>query len=161
MRQKFGGKNVTEQITDLERCWFLSPPWGQVIPPVEVNLLEKVYFKDNRRFGYCLGVQWYGDCWNYVIEIKDDFIYATKHQIIGTEHIQPSTLTKPAFVLGERVMLCCCDRGTKQRLILGIELIEKSWFYLVELALPTFDQSLITTNRFSLVREEDLVRVNI
>ncbi|MBU7587364.1 MAG: DUF1392 family protein [Nostoc sp. TH1S01] len=48
-----------------------------------------------------------------------------------------------------------------QRLILGIELIEKSWFYLVELALPTFKQPLITTNRFSLVRQEDLVRVNI
>ncbi|MBD2458876.1 DUF1392 family protein, partial [Nostoc sp. FACHB-87] len=27
---------MKEQITDLERCWFLSPPWGQAIPPVEV-----------------------------------------------------------------------------------------------------------------------------
>ncbi|MFN6499064.1 MAG: DUF1392 family protein [Nostoc sp. DedQUE01] len=31
---------MTEQITDLERCWFLSPPWGENIPPVEVNLLD-------------------------------------------------------------------------------------------------------------------------
>ncbi|MBD2479883.1 DUF1392 family protein, partial [Anabaena sp. FACHB-83] len=22
---------MKEQITDLERCWFLSPPWGQAI----------------------------------------------------------------------------------------------------------------------------------
>ncbi|QLE59683.1 DUF1392 domain-containing protein [Nostoc sp. TCL26-01] len=152
---------MTEQITDLERCWYLSPPWGQNIPPVEVNVLEKVYLKTNRTFGYCLGVQWYGDCWNYVIEVKNDFIYATKHQIIGTGQIQPKTVKKSAFVLGERVLLCFPNHGTKQRLILGIELIEKSWFYLVELALPTFEQSLITSNRFSLVREEDLVRVNV
>ncbi|MGF1981065.1 MAG: DUF1392 family protein [Nostoc sp. CmiSLP01] len=38
--------------------------------------------------------------------------------------------------------------------------MEKSWFYFVELASPTFLSSL-TTNRFSLVREEDLVRVHI
>jgi hypothetical protein len=148
-------------ITTLERCWFLSAPWGNQIPPVEVNLFEKVYLKTNRAFGYCLGVQWYGDCWNYVVEVKDDFIYATKHQIIGTGQIQARTFNKPVFVLGDRVLLQFPDRGTKQKLILGIELIEKSWFYLVELASPTFSKPLITTNRFSLVREQDLVRVNV
>ncbi|BAB78228.1 DUF1392 domain-containing protein (plasmid) [Anabaena sp. FACHB-709] len=152
---------MTEQITDLERCWFLSPPWGQEIPPVEINLSEKVYFKTDRTFGYCCGVQWYGDCWNYIIEIKNDFIYATKDQIIATGNIQPSTVKKPSFVLGERVLLQFGDRGTKQRLILGIELIEKSWFYLVELASPSFSASSTMTNRFSLVREEDLVRVRV
>ncbi|RUR73540.1 hypothetical protein DSM107007_53840 [Nostoc sp. PCC 7120 = FACHB-418] len=45
---------MTEQITDLERCWFLSPPWGQEIPPVEINLSEKVYFKTDRTFGLLL-----------------------------------------------------------------------------------------------------------
>ncbi|MBD2492076.1 DUF1392 family protein [Aulosira sp. FACHB-615] len=125
-----------ESITDLERCWFLSPPWKQNIPPVEVNLFEKVYLKTNRRFGYCCGVQWYGNCWNYVIEVKNDFHYATKHQIIATGNIQPRILKKPAFVLGQRVLLKIPNHGTKQRLILGIELIEKSWFYLVELVLP-------------------------
>ncbi|WP_242062996.1 DUF1392 family protein [Nostoc sp. FACHB-145] len=63
---------MTEQITDLERCWFLSPPWGNKVPRLEVSLLEKVYLKGNRTFGHCCGVQWYGDCWNYVIEVKDD-----------------------------------------------------------------------------------------
>ncbi|RCJ41881.1 hypothetical protein A6770_35850 [Nostoc minutum NIES-26] len=152
---------MTEQITDLERCWFLSPPWGNQIPPCEVNLLEKVYLKTNRVFGYCCGVQWYGDCWNYVIDVKDDFIYATKHQIIGTGQIQASTLKKPAFVLGDRVLLQFPHHGTKQRLVLGIELIEKSWFYLVELASPAFLAPSTVINRFSLVREQDLVRVNV
>ncbi|WP_414573236.1 DUF1392 family protein, partial [Nostoc sp. CCY 9925] len=107
---------MTEQITDLEKCWYLSPPWGNQIPPVEVNLSEKVYLKTNTTFGYCCGVQWYGDCWNYVIDVKHDFIYTTKHQIIGTGQIQPNTLKKPAFVLGERVMLQFPNHGTKQRL---------------------------------------------
>ncbi|WP_414574327.1 DUF1392 family protein [Nostoc sp. CCY 9925] len=44
---------------------------------------------------------------------------------------------------------------------MGIELIEKSWFYLVELASPAFPKATTTTNRFSLVREEDLVGVNV
>jgi hypothetical protein len=95
-----------EAITELEKCWFLSPPWGQEIPPVEVNLLEKVYLKSLRTFGYCLGVQWYGDYWNYVVDVKDDFIYATKHQIIGTGQIQPRILKKPAFVLGDYLRHC-------------------------------------------------------
>lgn len=150
-----------ESIADLERCWFLSPPWGEAIPSVEVNVLEKVYLKGNRTFGYCLGVQWYEDCWNYVIDIKNDFIYVTKHQIIGTGQIQARTVKKPDFVLGERVILHSGDGGTKQRLILGIELIEKSWFYFVELASPSFSPTSTMTNRFSLVREQDLVRVNI
>lgn len=152
---------MTEQITDLERCWFISPPWGQNIPPVEVNLFEKVYIKSNRTFGYCCGVQWYQESWDYAVDIKKDIIYTTKHQIIGTGHLQPSTLTKPAFVLGDRVILQFPNRGTNQRLILGIELIEKSWFYLVELASPSFEQPSTLINRFSLVRQEDLVRVNV
>ncbi|MDZ8261959.1 DUF1392 family protein [Nostoc sp. ChiQUE01b] len=49
----------------------------------------------------------------------------------------------------------------KQRLVLGIELIEKSWFYFVELASPDFPKVSTMTSRFSLVREEDLVRVHI
>jgi len=150
-----------ELITELEKCWYLSPPWGQEIPPVEVNLLEKVYLKSLRTFGYCLGVQWYDDCWNYVVDVKDDFIYATKHEILGTGRIKPTTVKKPAFVLGDRVLLQFPNRGTNQRLVLGIELIEKSWFYKVELASPTFPKATSMTNRFSLVRQEDLVRVNV
>lgn len=152
---------MKEQITDLERCWFLSPPWGNRIPPVEVHLFEKVYIKSNNTFGYCCGVQWYQESWDYAVDIKKDIIYATKHQIIGTGHIQPNIMKKPAFVLGDRVMLRSNDRGTKQRLILGIELIEKSWFYLVELASPSFSPPSTVTNRFSLVLEENLVRVNV
>ncbi|MBW4457949.1 MAG: DUF1392 family protein, partial [Nostoc indistinguendum CM1-VF10] len=43
------------------------------------------------------------------------------HQIIGTGELETIKVQKPAFVLGERVMLCTHDKGTKQRLILGIK----------------------------------------
>jgi hypothetical protein len=150
-----------EPITELERCWYLSPPWGDQIPPVEINLLERVYFKANRRFGYCCGLQWYQQRWDYVIDVENDIVRATKHEILGTGRIKPTTVKKPSFVLGDRVLLQFPNRGTKQRLILGVELIEKSWFYKVELASPAFPLSSTMTNRFSLVREEDLVRVNV
>ncbi|MBW4565001.1 MAG: DUF1392 domain-containing protein [Mojavia pulchra JT2-VF2] len=150
-----------EAITELEKCWFLSPPWGQEIPPVEVNLLEKVYLKGLRTFGYCCGVQWYRDSWNYIIEIKDDVIHATKHQILGTGRLKDTNLKKPTFMLGECVLLSSCDRPTKQRLVLGIGLVHTSWFYLVEVVSPAIPQPNTMPSRFCLVREEDLVRVNV
>ncbi|MBD2537117.1 DUF1392 family protein, partial [Nostoc flagelliforme FACHB-838] len=70
------------------------------------------------------------------------------------------SVQKPAFVLGERVMLYSHDKGTKQRLILGIGLVNDSWFYVVELISPTLTQSRTICNRFSLVGEKSLVRVN-
>ncbi|WP_306297119.1 DUF1392 family protein [Nostoc sp. C057] len=30
-------------VQTLETCWYVSPPWGKEIPPLEVSLLEKVY----------------------------------------------------------------------------------------------------------------------
>ncbi|MDZ8261960.1 DUF1392 family protein [Nostoc sp. ChiQUE01b] len=87
---------MTEQIADLERCWFLSSPWGQNIPPVEVNLLEKVYLKTNRTFGYCCGVQWYSDCWNYVIEVKDDYSnsqFASRNSQVAIRNFCPHKLS--------------------------------------------------------------------
>ncbi|MEH1962137.1 MAG: DUF1392 family protein [Nostoc sp.] len=63
---------------------------------------------------------------------------------------QPSTITSSS---GH-------DKGTKQRLILGIALVHKSWFYLIELMSPTLIKTPIISNRFSLVGEKSLVRVN-
>ncbi|MBD2248755.1 DUF1392 family protein [Nostoc sp. FACHB-888] len=59
------------------------------------------------------------------------------------------------------IMLCSHDRGTKQRLILGIGLVNNSWFYLVELMSPTLIKTPTISNRFSLVGEKSLVRVNV
>ncbi|MEH1987705.1 MAG: DUF1392 family protein [Nostoc sp.] len=34
---------MIDHINALQTSWYLSPPWGQTIPPVEVNLLEYIY----------------------------------------------------------------------------------------------------------------------
>ncbi|QFS51499.1 hypothetical protein GXM_08993 [Nostoc sphaeroides CCNUC1] len=70
-------------------------------------------------------------------------------------------MQKPAFVLGERVMLCSHDTGTKHRLILGIALVNNSWFYIVELISPTLIKTPTISNRFSLVGEKSLMRVKV
>ncbi|WP_242054216.1 DUF1392 family protein [Nostoc sp. FACHB-888] len=134
---------------------------GQTIPSVEVNLLERVYLRTTRTFGYCCGIQWKHETWLYSIDCRNEILHATQNQLIGTGELEAITVQKPAFVLGERVILCSHDKGTKQRLILGIALVHDSWFYLVELMSPTLIKTPTISNRFSLVGEKSLVRVNV
>ncbi|MCC5633778.1 DUF1392 domain-containing protein [Nostoc sphaeroides CHAB 2801] len=152
---------MIELINILETSWYLSPPWGQTIPPVEVNLLERVYLRSTRTFGYCCGIQWKHECWLYSIDCRNEIVHATQHQIIGTGDLVTLPVPKSAFVLGQRVMLCSHDKGAKHRLILGIALVNNSWFYLVELMSPTLIKTPTISNRFSLVGEKSLVRVNV
>lgn len=146
-------------ISALERNWYLSPPWDKKILPPEANLLERVYLKTTRTFGYCCGVEWHYDIWLYTVICNQEILRATKHQIIPLGHPQTTNLKKPAFGLGDRVMLRCLPHGTKQRLIVGIQLVNNSWCYAVEMMSPTLSQTLTTPNRFALVSERDLIRV--
>ncbi len=150
-----------EVAKKLDASQLISPPWGKTIPTVEVNLLERVYLKTTRTFGYCSGVQWKYECWLYTIICGDEIVHATEHQIIGTGQLEALTVQKPAFVLGQKVILCSYGDDTKQRLILGVVLVDKFWFYLVELVSPTLAETPTILNRFSLIGEKSLVRVNV
>ena len=152
---------MIDHINALKTSWYLSPPWRGTIPPLEVNLLERVYLRTTRTFGYCCGIQWKHECWIYSIDYRNEILHATQNQIIGTGEFEALNVQKPAFVLGERVMLCSHGKGTKERLILGIVLIDKFWFYVVELVSPTLIKTPAIFNRFSLVGEKSLVRVNV
>lgn len=152
---------MTCVISALERNWYISPPWGQTIPNLEANLLERVYLKTTRTFGYCCGVEWHLETWLYTIVCDYEILRATKYQIIGLGRVQSTNLRKPAFVLGERVILRCLSQDTKQRLIVGIQLVNNSWCYAVEMMSPTLSQTLTMPNRFALVSERDLIRVHV
>jgi hypothetical protein len=152
---------MIDHINALQTSWYISPPWRQTIPSIEVNLLERVYLITTRTFGYCCGIQWKHECWIYSIDCRNEILHATQHQIISTGELEAIKVQKPAFILGERVILCSHDKGTKQRLILGIALVNNSWFYLVELMSPTLIKTPTISNRFSLVGEKSLVRVNV
>ncbi|MHC5778763.1 DUF1392 family protein [Nostoc sp.] len=47
---------MIDNVNALKTSWYLSPPWGQTIPPVAVNLLERVFLRTTRTFGYCCGM---------------------------------------------------------------------------------------------------------
>ncbi|RCJ24402.1 hypothetical protein A6770_28305 [Nostoc minutum NIES-26] len=151
---------MTCTIIALERCWYFSPPWGQQMLSLEVNLSEKVYLTDSKTFGYCCGVLWQEE-WVYAIAVDRSITYFTKHEIIGTGRVQSTYLRKPAFVLGERVMLRFDSHATKQRLVLGIVLVNNVWFYVVELISPALVRPLAAPARFPLVGEQDLIRVHV
>ncbi|WP_193199665.1 DUF1392 family protein [Nostoc sp. MG11] len=67
---------MTGAITTLERCWYLSPQWGQQIPPFEARLLERVYLPISKTFGYCCGVEWKDDRWIYAIACNYQVVHA-------------------------------------------------------------------------------------
>lgn len=150
---------MTCAINTLEKCWYLSPPWGQQMPSLEVHLSEKVYLTTNHTFGYCCGMQWQQDEWVYAIAVDRLITYVTKREIIGTGRLQSTYLRKPAFVLGDRVMLRFDSHATKQRLILGIVLVNNAWFHVVEVISPALVEPLAAPVRFPLVSEQDLIRV--
>ncbi|MFN6569895.1 DUF1392 family protein [Dendronalium sp. ChiSLP03b] len=160
---------MTCAIIALERRWYLSPPWGQQMPSLEVNLSEKVYLTDSKTFGYCCGVLWQEGEWVYAVRCdgcanakgERSITCFTKHEIIGTGRVQSAYMRKPAFVLGSRVMLRFDSHATKQRLILGIVLVNNAWFYVVELMSPVLSRSLAAPARFPLVGETDLIRVHM
>ncbi|WP_320073228.1 DUF1392 family protein [Nostoc sp. MG11] len=129
------------------------------MPPLEANLLERVYIGTTRTFGYCCGIRWKRDRWIYAIACAGDIIHTTEHEIIGTGEMQLAAIEKPAFLLGERVMLLSDDQRTKQRLILGIQLLNRSWFYYVEWIPPALEEATTLDDRLAFVPQKDLVRV--
>lgn len=150
---------MIDQFTAFETCWFLSPPWRNQIPPVEINLFERVYIKTNRTFGFCCGIQWSEDCWIYTVVDDNEIQNLSQYQIIGTGRLQPTTIEKPAFILGERVMLRSIDDSPKQRLILGAQLLNGSWSYYIEWMSPALEEKTKLSDRLALVPQKDLVRV--
>jgi Protein of unknown function (DUF1392) len=152
----------------LNLCWYISSPWGYCIPPCEVNLLERVYIGATRTFGYCCGVKWKQDRWVYAIGYVDAYaayrthrniLHLTEHEIIGTGEMQLAAQELPAFVLGERILLRSHNQGTRQRLIMGIQLLNRSWFYFVEWMPPALEEVTTLDDRLAFVPQRDLVRV--
>ncbi|WP_414756575.1 DUF1392 family protein [Anabaena sp. CCY 9910] len=148
-------------ISALERCWYLSPPWGKQMPPIQVDLSERVYIKATGTFGYCCGVVWQDDQWIYSVLSQASIVQMTKYQILGTGKIQSLSLEKPEFAVGDRVLLRFSSHTTKQRLVLGVVLVDNSWFYVIEMVSPALSPALGSPIRFPLLSEKDLVRVHL
>ncbi|MBD2505384.1 DUF1392 family protein [Anabaena azotica] len=146
-------------ISALERCWYLSPSWGKQLPNVEVQLWERVYITATGTFGYCCGVVWQDDQLVYAVYSERTIAHLSKDEILGTGRVQAVKLDKPVFALGDRVLLQFSSHATKQRLVLGVVLVNDSWFYVIEIKSPDLLEALGSPIRFPLVSETDLVRV--
>ncbi|WP_141699899.1 DUF1392 family protein [Nostoc sp. KVJ20] len=79
---------MTNLVQNLEQCWYISPPWGQRIPPLLVSLLERVYVKSAKAFGYCTGVEWSEHGWKYEINACNTNITALGSELIGIGNLQ-------------------------------------------------------------------------
>jgi hypothetical protein len=129
---------MTNLINSLESCWQISPPWGQDIPPMDISLLERVYLPKLKSFGYCCGVEWSADGWCYSIALDSQIVSVSGVEIVASGQLQAVRLPKPTFMVGELVKFRLADVA-KVRTVLGLQLINDSWFYSIEWASPTLE----------------------
>ncbi|MBC1279745.1 DUF1392 family protein [Nostoc sp. UCD121] len=128
-------------VQTLESCWYLSPPWGKEIPPLEVSLLEEVYVTTTKSFGYCCGVEWSAKGWSYEIVSSNDNLTVLGREIIGTGKLQLVTKDKPMFGLGELVEFRFHGDGPPVRIVQSIQLICDCWFYCIEWMSPGISEN--------------------
>ncbi|WP_100903984.1 DUF1392 family protein [Nostoc flagelliforme] len=133
--------------TAVEQCWYISPPWGQQIPHLLVSLLERVYVKSARAFGYCTGVERSERGWKYEIFACNTNITAFGSELICTGNLQLEAIAKPVFRLGELVEFRFHGDGPPIRIVQGIQLINDAWFYSVEWMPKQF---AITNSQFAI-----------
>ncbi|MEH1939609.1 MAG: DUF1392 family protein [Nostoc sp.] len=154
---------MTKLVHTLESCWYLSPPWGKEIPPLVINLLEIAYISTTKSFGYCCGVEWSDNGWNYAVACDRKIVSVLGHEIIGTGRLQAFPAESPVFMVGELVRFRFADDRLKIRTVLGLQLIDSQWVYIVELASPTLSESsceiFTSGERKAWVSDYDLIGV--
>ncbi|MBW4427170.1 MAG: DUF1392 domain-containing protein [Nostoc desertorum CM1-VF14] len=156
---------MTNLIQNLEFCWYVSPPWGKNVPPLLVSLLERVYVKFAKAFGYCAGVEWSQHGWKYEIVLGNDKITVLGNEIIPTGDLQQIIKEKPVFLLGELVEFRFHGNGSPLRIVQGIQLINDAWFYSIEWMSPRIsekgDEVFTSADSIARVTDYDLQRVRL
>ncbi|MFN6565781.1 DUF1392 family protein [Dendronalium sp. ChiSLP03b] len=127
---------MTNLINTLETYWYISPPWGQQIPPLCISLLERVYVTTTKSFGYCCGVEWSDNGWEYSITLDNEIVSVRGHEIVGSGQLQSLEIGQLVFMVGELVKFRFAADGSKIRTVLGIQLINGAWFYSIEWLSP-------------------------
>ncbi|MCC5670396.1 DUF1392 domain-containing protein [Nostoc sp. CHAB 5784] len=135
------------------------------MPPLLVSLLERVYVKSAKAFGYCTGVEWSEGGWKYEIFTLHNNITVLESELIGTGNLQPNTKEKPVFRLGELVEFRFHGDGPPIRIVQGIQLINDCWFYSIEWMSPAIsergDEVFTSVDSIARVSDYDLERVRL
>ncbi|MBN3875607.1 MULTISPECIES: DUF1392 family protein [unclassified Nostoc] len=150
---------MINQITALESCWHISPWWGKEMHPLAVRMLEKVLLPISDLSGYCCGVEWSGQEWIYAIVCQNETLYLAEQEFHTTNVLEKSTVSTPAFRLGDIVEVDFGERPTR-RIIQGIFSLKDNWLYGVEWRSPTLEE-VSTQSRTIWLADVDLVNVSV
>ncbi|MBD2245976.1 DUF1392 domain-containing protein [Nostoc sp. FACHB-888] len=151
---------MINQIVTLESCWHSSAPWGKAMPPLAVQILEKVFLSSSDISGYCCGVQWEKQEWIYAIVCCREILYLPQEEFLRTNFVETATVTTPVFKLGDVVEVDFSEEPVR-RIIQGIFSLKNNWLYAVEWRSPILDEMASAQSRIIWLADVDLVKVNV
>jgi hypothetical protein len=151
---------MINQIVTLESCWHSSAPWGKAMPPLAVQILEKVFLSSSDISGYCCGVQWEKQEWIYAIVCCREILYLPQEEFLRTNFVETTTVTTPVFKLGDVVEVDFSEEPAR-RIIQGIFSLKNNWLYAVEWRSPILDEMASAQSRIIWLADVDLVKVNV
>jgi hypothetical protein len=151
---------MINQIVTLESCWHSSVPWGKDMPPLAVQILEKVLLLGSDISGYCCGVQWEREEWIYAIVCCREILYLSQEEFSGTNLVEKATVATPAFKLGD-VVEVDFSKEPSRRIIQGIFSLKNNWLYAVEWRSPILSEMASAQSRIIWLADVDLVKVNV
>ncbi|MBD2344726.1 DUF1392 domain-containing protein [Anabaena subtropica FACHB-260] len=151
---------MMNQINALESCWHISPPWGQDIPALAVQILEKVFLPSANLSGYCCGIHWEEQEWVYAIVCFGETFYVRSGEFSPTNVLKNTNISTPAFKLGDVVEVDFSEQPN-QRIIQGIFSLKNSWLYAVEWRSPILTETTSAQSRLIWLADIDLVRVKV
>jgi hypothetical protein len=150
---------MINEIAALEACWHISAPWGQAMPPLAIQILEKVFLSNSNLSGYCCGVYWDKQEWIYVIVCQSETLYLSGREFFGTSLLKKAPISTPVFKLGDVVEVDFSEKST-YRIIQGIFSLKKNWLYAVEWCSPTLEERALAQSRIIWLADVDLAKVD-
>jgi hypothetical protein len=151
---------MINQIVTLESCWHSSVPWGKAMPPLAVQIQEKVLLSNSDISGYCCGVQWEREEWIYAILCCREILYLSQEEFFGTKLVEKAAVATPVFELGDVVEVDFGEKPTR-RIIQGIFSLKNNWLYAVEWRSPTLSEMELAQSRIIWLADVDLLKVKI
>lgn len=150
---------MINKISALEACWHTSAPWGQAMPPLAIQMLEKVFLSSSNLSGYCCGVYWEKQEWIYAIVCQSETLYLPREEFYGTSLLKKAPVSTPIFKLGDVVEV---DFGEKpaHRIIQGVFSLKNNWLYAVEWCSPSLEEKTLAQSRIIWLADVDLVKVD-
>ncbi|MBW4429672.1 MAG: DUF1392 domain-containing protein [Nostoc desertorum CM1-VF14] len=147
---------MINQITLLESCWHISPPWGQAMPPLAVQMREKVFLPTSNLSGYCCGVYWEGQEWVYAIVCRGKILYLPSKEFHPTNVFKNAAVPTSVFQLGDIVEVDFSFQSTR-RIIQGFFCLKNNWLYGVEWCPPIVEETALAQSRLIWLADVDLV----